>query len=110
MKRESGRAAPIVAATLATGVLLSLPVFAAKVDPALLRAAEHLRVQTIHSLEFEASGKYFQFTQAPAPGMPWPPFSVDGYVATLDYARVAVHAKYHRMQIQEPGRERPHAP
>ena len=27
-----------------------------------------------------------------------------GYTATLDYARAAVHAKYRRVQVQEPGR------
>jgi glyoxylase-like metal-dependent hydrolase (beta-lactamase superfamily II) len=68
-----------------------------------------LGVARIHSLEFEASGRYFQFTQAPAPELPWPAFTVDGYVATLDYARAAVRARYHRVQVQEPGRERPPA-
>ena len=66
-----------------------------------------LGVDAIQSLEFEATGRYYQFTQAPAPDLPWPPFDVDGYVATLDYARAAVHAKYHRVQVQEPGRARP---
>src|SRR6187399_2884477 len=77
--------------------------------PPLERAAQVLGVGAIQSLEFEASGKYFQFTQAPAPELPWPPFTVDGYLATLDYARATVHAKYHRVQVQEPGRARPHA-
>ncbi len=75
----------------------------------LENAAQVLGVASIQSLEFEAGGKYFQFTQAPAPDLPWPPFTVDGYVATLDYARSAVHAKYHRVQVQENGRGRPHA-
>jgi glyoxylase-like metal-dependent hydrolase (beta-lactamase superfamily II) len=63
----------------------------------------------LHSLEFAAAGRYFQFGQAPAPGLPWPEFTVDGYVATLDYERGAVHARYHRVQVQEPGRARPHS-
>ncbi|HTU64830.1 MAG TPA: MBL fold metallo-hydrolase [Steroidobacteraceae bacterium] len=63
----------------------------------------------IDSLEYEASGRYWQFTQAPAPDEPWPPFDVQAYVATLDYARGQVHAKYHRTQVQEPGRARPPA-
>ena len=75
----------------------------------LEKAAQALGTAQIHSLEYEASGRYYQFTQAPAPDQPWPPFDVDGYVATLDYARAAVHAKYHRVQVQEPGRARPHA-
>jgi glyoxylase-like metal-dependent hydrolase (beta-lactamase superfamily II) len=77
--------------------------------PTLEYAAQVLGVANIQSLEYEAGGKYFQFTQAPAPDLPWPPFTVDGYVATLDYARSAVHAKYHRVQVQEAGRKRPHA-
>ena len=77
--------------------------------PPLRNLGDIWRVGQIQSLEFEAHGKYFQFTQAPAPDLPWPPFTVDGYVATLDYERRAVHAKYHRVQVQEPGRERPHA-
>jgi glyoxylase-like metal-dependent hydrolase (beta-lactamase superfamily II) len=63
----------------------------------------------LESLEYQASGSYFQFTQAPAPELPWPEFKVDGYVATLDYARGAVHSKYHRVQVQEPGHARPHS-
>src|SRR3954463_9923475 len=78
-------------------------------EPVLDHAAQVLGVGGIQSLEFEAAGKYFQFTQAPAPELPWPPFTVDGYIATLDYARSTVHAKYHRVQVQEPGRARPHA-
>jgi glyoxylase-like metal-dependent hydrolase (beta-lactamase superfamily II) len=65
--------------------------------------------EPIDSLEYEASGTYWQFTQAPAPDMAWPPFEVRDYVATLDYSRGAVHAKYHRAQIQEPDRDRPAA-
>jgi glyoxylase-like metal-dependent hydrolase (beta-lactamase superfamily II) len=105
MKNRIARAAVLAAAAL------SWPVFGTSTEPGreLLHAAEVLRVDSIQSLEFEASGKYFQFTQAPAPELPWPPFSVDGYVATLDYERGTAHAKYHRVQVQEPGRERPHA-
>ena len=82
------------------------PVFTA--DGPLDRAASVLGVDAIQSLEFEASGRYYQFGQAPAPELPWPAFDVTGYTATLDYARAAVHAKYRRVQVQEPGRARPH--
>jgi glyoxylase-like metal-dependent hydrolase (beta-lactamase superfamily II) len=67
------------------------------------------RQVALDSLEYQASGQYYQFGQAPAPELPWPEFTVDGYVATLDFARAAVHAKYHRVQVQEPGRARPHS-
>jgi glyoxylase-like metal-dependent hydrolase (beta-lactamase superfamily II) len=97
------------AAAYAAGFLLPAVGVNADTRAELIRAAGILRVHDIQSIEFEAGGKYFQFTQAPAPDLPWPPFAVDGYVATLDYTRQAVHAKYHRVQIQEPGRARPHA-
>jgi glyoxylase-like metal-dependent hydrolase (beta-lactamase superfamily II) len=97
----------IASATLV--VALGIFRVAAGAEPTLEHAAQVLGVAGIQSLEYEAAGKYFQFTQAPAPDLPWPPFTVDGYVATLDYARSAIHAKYHRVQVQEPGRERPHA-
>ena len=87
------------------GVLASAGVAANPLDEAAVR----LGVERIQSLEFEARGSYYQFSQAPAPDLPWPAFTVDKYIATLDYQRRAVHAKYHRVQVQEPGRARPHA-
>jgi len=89
--------------------VLSLGAAAHAADPALKRAARVLGVERIDSLEYQANGTYYQFTQAPAPDQPWPPFTVSDYVANLDYARAAVHAKYHRVQVQEPGRARPPA-
>lgn len=89
--------------------LLALCAAAHAADPALERAARALGLERIDSLEYEASGTYYQFTQAPAPDLPWPPFKVEDYVATLDYARAAMHAKYHREQVQEPDRARPPA-
>jgi glyoxylase-like metal-dependent hydrolase (beta-lactamase superfamily II) len=75
--------------------------------PTLDNAERTLGVDAISSLVFEASGRYYQFGQAPAPELPSPAFTVDGYVGTLDFARGAVHAKYHRVQVQEAGRLRP---
>ena len=78
----------------------------------LERAAAHLGLRgrvPLQSLEYVASGRYYQFGQAPAPELHWPEFMVDGYVATLDFERNAVHTKYHRVQVQEAGRERPHS-
>jgi len=72
-------------------------------------AYDNLRQMKVQSLEYQASGRYYQFGQAPAPGAAWPAFDVDQYVATLDYSRGAVHAKYHRVQVQDPGRARPHS-
>ena len=87
--------------------LMMTPAFARKAD--LESLARGLDAQRIQSVEFDASGRYWQFTQAPAPDEPWPPFEVREYVATLDFARAAVHARYQRTQVQEPRRERPPA-
>src|SRR6476646_10809183 len=96
------RAVPAAACLAASIVSL----FAA--DGPLDWAATALGVDAIQSLEFEASGRYYQFGQAPAPELPWPAFDVTGYTATLDYARAAVHARYRRVQVQQPWRARPH--
>jgi len=98
---------PARAILAATALAMCCAIRAA--DPVLERAAQALGVERIASLEYVANGSYYQFTQAPAPDLPWPPFEVQDYIATLDYARSAVHAKYHRVQVQEPGRARPPA-
>jgi glyoxylase-like metal-dependent hydrolase (beta-lactamase superfamily II) len=103
-RRRLAAAVCAVIALACTGLASSSPA-----DEILQNAARALGVDRIHSLEYEAAGLYYQFTQAPGPDLPWPPFEVRDYVATLDYARGAVHAKYHRVQVQEPGRARPHA-
>ena len=89
-----------VAVSMITGV--SRPT-ARSIGPPLRSASTPSR-----ALTFEAGGRYYQFGQAPAPELPWPAFDVTGYVAVLDYARKAVHARYRRVQVQEPGRARPH--
>jgi glyoxylase-like metal-dependent hydrolase (beta-lactamase superfamily II) len=95
------------ALTAAAGLAVSMiPVSAA--EGPLERAAAALGVDAIRSLTFEAAGRYYQFGQAPAPELPWPAFDVSDYVAALDYDRKAVHARYRRIQVQEPGRARPH--
>src|SRR5689334_10726117 len=83
------------------------PLCAGADKPSLDAAAAALRVDEIRTLEFEAAGRYYQFGQAPAPELPWPAFEVDNYVASIDFERAAIHAKYHRVQVQEAGRLRP---
>ena len=89
--------------------LVSGDAFAFKQLTRLDNAYDNFKQMKIQSLEYQASGRYYQFGQASAPGAPWPAFEVDRYVGTLDFARGAVHAKYHRVQVQEPGRARPHS-
>jgi len=78
-------------------------------QPSLDTALAALRVDDIRSLEFDAGGKYYQFGQAPAPELAWPAFEVDSYFAALDFEHAAVHSRYHRVQVQEPGRLRPNS-
>ena len=102
----------VLACALALFFTTAVPAFKRGEILALDEASRVLglgRTPPLDSLEYEASGRYYQFGQAPAPGLPWPAFTVDGYVATLDFARGAVHSKYHRTQVQEPGRARPHS-
>lgn len=89
-------------------VAVSIVSLFAAADGPLDRAAAALGVDGIQSLAFEAGGRYYQFGQAPAPELPWPAFDVTDYKATLDYDRRAVHARYRRVQVQEPGRARAH--
>ena len=93
--------ATCVAASIAAG-------FAQGGGP-LDRAASAFRADDIHSLAFDAAGRYYQFGQAPAPELPWPAFEVTDYTAEFDYAKQTVHARYRRVQVQEPGRARPPA-
>lgn len=72
-------------------------------------AASASRADDIQSLAFDATGRYYQFGQAPAPELPWPAFDVSDYTAEFDYAKGTVHARYRRVQVQEPGRARPPA-
>jgi len=95
------------ALTAATCVAVSIASLFAAAGGPLDRAAAALGVDAIQSLELEAAGRYYQFGQAPAPELRWPAFDVTDYKATLDYARKAVHARYRRVQVQEPGRARP---
>jgi glyoxylase-like metal-dependent hydrolase (beta-lactamase superfamily II) len=103
MTRRGVLTAASVAAVSMTVVLVQ------GADGPLDRAAAAFRVDATQSLAFDASGRYYQFGQAPAPELPWPAFEVTDYTAELDYAKKTVHARYRRVQVQEPGRARPPA-
>jgi glyoxylase-like metal-dependent hydrolase (beta-lactamase superfamily II) len=108
----SARLASVLACSIALSVASATPA-AQRGDLRILqRAAAQLGLngpEPLASLEYVASGRYYQFGQAAGPGLPWPEFTVDGYVATLDFARGAVHSRYHRVQVHEAGRARPHS-
>ena len=70
-------------------------------------AAQHLGVAALRSIEFSGTGRWFQFGQAPAPSLPWPPFDVSAYNAAIDFGAPAARVRMTRRQIVEPGRSRP---
>ena len=70
-------------------------------------AAASLGIAEVTALQFSGTGKWFQFGQSPAPGLPWPAFDVGRYDAVVDYAGPAARVRITRTQVVEPGRERP---
>lgn len=61
----------------------------------------------IKSIEFSGAGRWYQFGQAPKPGLPWPPFELQHYSADIDYQTASAKVEISRKQIIEPGRQRP---
>ncbi len=70
-------------------------------------ASHHLDATSVKGVQFSATGKWFQFGQAPAPGQAWPAFEVSAYAAEIHYEGPAARVQLTRKQIVEPGRERP---
>jgi glyoxylase-like metal-dependent hydrolase (beta-lactamase superfamily II) len=73
----------------------------------LAAATETLGAANLKSIEFSGKGRWFQFGQAPSPALPWPPFDVSSYTATIDYETPAARVQIVRLQTVEPGRVRP---
>lgn len=99
--------APTFASLLAAAVLAAGCTTTAAPPVDLNVAAQALRAGETQSLAFEASGQWYQFGQAPAPGLPWPAFSLSRYSAQFDYAQPAARVQLVRKQLVEPGRVRP---
>jgi rhodanese-related sulfurtransferase/glyoxylase-like metal-dependent hydrolase (beta-lactamase superfamily II) len=70
-------------------------------------AAGTLGVANTKSLEYTGTGRWFQFGQAPAPTLPWPPFDVSTFTATINYDTASERVQITRLQTVEPGRLRP---
>ena len=80
----------------------------ARQEPGTLQAATAaLGTSELRSIEFSGTGKWFQFGQAPNPTLPWPPFNVNSFTATIDYETPAARVQMERIQVVEPNRERP---
>ena len=69
---------------------------AGKPDAAITRAAKALGAAEIPALEFAATGSWYQFGQAPAPGLPWPQFAVSSYRASIDCGTPAARVQITR--------------
>jgi glyoxylase-like metal-dependent hydrolase (beta-lactamase superfamily II) len=73
----------------------------------LQAATDALGAAQVNAIEFSGSGRWYQFGQAPAPGMAWPQFDVSSYTATINYATPAARVQMTRKQTIEPNRVRP---
>lgn len=70
-------------------------------------AREALGVETTRTLSYAGAGRWYQFGQSPAAPLPWPPFEVSSFTATIDYGTPAARVQMTRTQVVEPGRVRP---
>ena len=73
----------------------------------LQAAAITLKTADIKTIEFAGTGKWYQFGQAPGPTLPWPPFDVSAYTASINYDAPAARIQMTRKQVVEPERARP---
>ena len=77
-------------------------------EPGTLAAAtEALRANELRSIEYSGTGRWYQFGQAPSPALPWPPFDVSSFTASINYETPAARVQMVRRQVVEPGRVRP---
>jgi glyoxylase-like metal-dependent hydrolase (beta-lactamase superfamily II) len=77
-------------------------------EPGTLPAAtEALRANELRSIEYSGTGRWYQFGQAPSPALPWPPFDVSSFTASINYETPAARVQMVRRQVVEPGRARP---
>ena len=73
----------------------------------LQAATDALGAATMKSIEYTGSGRWFQFGQAPNPTLPWPPFDVSSFTATINYETSSARVQMTRKQTVEAGRVRP---
>ena len=92
----------------ASALMLGILVSASGVQAAsLTEAATLLSAQDTKTIQFTASGQWYQFGQAPAPGQAWPRFDVSSYDASYNYDIVGADVKLTRKQTIDPARLRP---
>ncbi|RZL04367.1 MAG: MBL fold metallo-hydrolase [Rubrivivax sp.] len=97
-----------IATLPALGLTIALSATAMAAHAASLKeAVDVLGAASTQSIEYSGTGRWFQFGQAPAPSLPWPPFDVSRYVANIDYVNAAARVQIVRKQVVEAGRNRP---
>lgn len=74
---------------------------------AVKQAADAAGVDSIKSIEFSGTGRWYQFGQAPSPVLPWPPFAAKSYTADINYETASARVQISRLQEIEAGRNRP---
>ncbi|OFW17860.1 MAG: MBL fold metallo-hydrolase [Acidobacteria bacterium RIFCSPLOWO2_02_FULL_65_29] len=93
---------------LAVGAVMTLASAACGPQAGTLEAAaDVLGANTLTSIEYSGTGRWFQFGQAPSPTLPWPQFDVSSFTAAVNYAAPSARVQMTRMQTVEPGRLRP---
>lgn len=100
MRRSIYTAAGLTAALAASGC-------ASLGQNGLKQASDATGVNSIKSIKFSGTGRWYQFGQAPNPDLPWPPFDVKNYSADINYDTAASRVQIARSQVIEPGRNRP---
>ena len=73
----------------------------------LQTATKALGATEVRSIEYSGTGRWFQFGQAPGPTLPWPPFDVSAYTASINYDAPAARIQMTRTQVVEAERARP---
>ncbi len=93
---------------LAAGIAIAMVSAACSKPTGTLEAAEEtLGAAAVQSIEYSGTGKWFQFGQAPSPTLPWPPFDVSSFKATINYETPAARVEMVRKQTLELPRVRP---
>jgi glyoxylase-like metal-dependent hydrolase (beta-lactamase superfamily II) len=92
---------------LLVAVLTSLAACAPEETGTLAAATRVLGANEMRSIEYTGTGKWFQFGQAPNPTLPWPPFDVSNFQASINYETSIGRVQMTRKQVVEPGRVRP---
>jgi hypothetical protein len=70
-------------------------------------ATNALGADHIRSLEFSATGYWYQFGQEPNPNVPAPEFEVTNYTTSIDYNSASSHIQRAARELADPTRWRP---